>query len=76
MPIFVVKIPGQEDVLRIPADDMAYDQYNLELTAGDRVIAYFKDWSYVWELPAEESPDVVPVDELAEVVVRSGLDSR
>jgi len=76
MPIFAVKIPSQEEVLRITAEDMTYDQYNLELTVGDRVVAYFRDWTYVWELPAEESPDVVPVDELAEVVVRSGLDSR
>jgi hypothetical protein len=75
MPIFAVKVPSQEEVIRIPADDIAYDQYNLELTSGDRVVAYFKDWSYVWELPAE-SPAVVEVDELAEVVVRSGLDSR
>ena len=76
MPIFAVKIPSQEEVLRITAEDMTYDQFNLELTVGDRVVAYFRDWTYVWELPAEESPDVVPVDELAEVVVRSGLDSR
>ena len=76
MPIFAVKIPSQEEVLRITAEDMTYDQYNLELTVGDRVVAYFRDWTYVWELPAEESPDVVSVDELAEVVVRSGLDSR
>jgi hypothetical protein len=76
MPIFAVKVPSQEEVIRIPADDIAYDQYNLELTSGDRVVAYFKEWSYVWELPAVESPDVLKADELLEVVVRSGLDSR
>jgi hypothetical protein len=86
MPTFAVKIPGDYDIIKIEAEEIAYDEYNLELTSDDRVVAYFREWSYVYELPEEEvedevedeadSAEVVEVSELADVVVRSALDSR
>ena len=70
---FAIKVPGNEDLITIDAEDATYDEYNLELTVGDRVVAYFKDWSYVYELP---SPDEEADEEDPGDVVRSALDSR